>query len=211
MTVWWISHRDLPLGLVTFSDLFWWAGRAPALNSMMHSRTILGNQSRITSRCIRSHYSWLTTNFWRPKFSLISLISDLGRILKLKNEGRKRGGFARFWPCYHHHQHLQITSFIDENYEWVQPFLHIFLLINICLFSGESLNLLTPTSIHNLIGKHGKLELSLSVSNIFTSVSVFDAGENHFLCWTHRDTSWSKRDIRVSRQDRNYCSPLSRR
>ena len=56
------------------------------------------------------------------------------RILKLKNEGRKRGGFARFWPCYHHHQHLQITSFIDENYEWVQPFLHIFCLINICLF-----------------------------------------------------------------------------
>ena len=75
---------------------------------------------------------------------------------------------------------LQVSSMKIMNES--NPFCTFFFLINICLFSGESLNLLTPTSIHNLIGKHGKLELSLSVSNIFTSVPVFHAGEKHFLC-----------------------------
>ena len=70
------------------------------------------------------------------------------------NGCRKRRYFARFWPYYnYYHHHLQITSFIDENYEWlcVQPFLHCIQFFDLrqhLLFSGESMNLLTPTSIH---------------------------------------------------------------
>ena len=70
------------------------------------------------------------------------------------NGCRKRRYFARFWPYYnYYHHHLQITSFIDENYEWlcVQPFLHCIQFFDPrqhLLFSGESMNLLTPTSIH---------------------------------------------------------------
>ena len=104
------------------------------------------------------------------------------------------------------HHHLQITSFIDENYEWlcVQPF---FALHNICFFPVKAW-IYSRLQASILIGKHVKLGSYLISRQhfYFRLKATLSAGETLWFFVEHRDTSWSKRDIRV-RRDRNYCFP----